>query len=261
MIGAFDNNYMKISFCLIFLLLFIGASAESAAACALTDDGVPACAYWTRADVVFSGKVLKIENAAKSEDLPAGTRKIRFQVLQNFKGADNPTFSLVTADAKTGGGLEIKKGETWIIYAANDIVVKSFTSFRGIKIEPKLANEELETLKSVIGGKTAAAISGRIVSDTSNGKYEYEPVEITVENKGKRFTAETDANGAFNIPVPSEGTYKVEIKLPYRAGIKWNEMLLGASNTEGTPTVFKYEVRLGDGDCNYNVFEVLKRSQ
>ena len=229
--------------------------------CPQTETGVPACAYWTRADVVFSGKVLQIESAAKSEDLPEGSRKVRFQVLQNFKGADNPTFSLITANAKTGGGLEIKKGETWIIYAANDIVVKSFTAFRGIKIEPKIANDELETLKSVIGGKTAAAISGRIVSDVSNGRYEYEPVEITVESKGKRLTAQTDGDGAFNIFVPSEGIYKVELKIPYRAALKWNEMLLGASNTEGTPTVFKYEVRLGDGDCNYNVFEVLKKTQ
>jgi len=249
---------MKAQFVLVILLIFI-AFTEVSFACAQTETGVPACAYWTRADVVFSGKVLKIENAAKSEDLPEGSRKVRFQVLQNFKGADNPTFSLVTADAKTGGGLEIKKGETWIIYAANDIVVKSFTAFRSVKIEPKIPNDELETLRLVIGGKTAAAISGRVVSDVSSGKYEYEAVEITVENKGKRLTAQTDADGAFNIPVPSEGTYKVEIKFPYRAAIKWNEMLLGASNTEGTPTVFKYEVRLNDGDCNYNVFEVRKK--
>jgi len=166
--------------------------------------GEPPCAFWTRADAVFSGKVLKIENASKSEDLPAGARKVRFQVLQNFKGADNPTFSLVTADAKTGG-LEIKKGETWIIYANNDIVVKSFMAFRGVKIEPKAASEELETLKSVVGGKTQAAISGRIVSDVSNGNYEYEPVEITVENKGKRMTAQTDSGGAFNIPAARLG--------------------------------------------------------
>ncbi|HVE56096.1 MAG TPA: hypothetical protein VNB22_04655 [Pyrinomonadaceae bacterium] len=249
---------MKAQFVLFILLIFI-AFTNPAFGCLQTETGVPACAYWTRADVVFSGKVLKIENAAKSEDLPAGARKIRFQVLQNFKGADNPTFSLVTADAKTGGGLEIKKGETWIIYAANDIVVKAFTAFRGIKIEPKIPNDELETLKSVAGGKTEAAISGRIVSDVLNGKYEYEPVEITVENRGKRLVAQTDADGAFNIPVPSEGIYKVEMKLPYRASLKWNEMLLGAFNTEGIPTIFKYEVRLNDGDCNYSFFEVLKK--
>ena len=245
---------MKITRVLFALfILFTSGSVSFARA------GEPPCAYWTRADVVFSGKVLKIENAAQSEDLPAGARKVRFQVLQNFKGADNPTFSLVTKGAKTVGGLEIKKGETWIIYAANDIVVKSFTAFRGVKIEPKTQNEELETLRSVISGTTSAAISGRIVSDLSNDKYEYEAVEITIENKGNRLTAQTDASGAFNIPVPSDGIYKVEIKFPYRAGVKWNEMLLGASNTEGTPTVFKYEVRLGDGDCNYNVFEVSKK--
>jgi len=250
------ENNMK--FILLSFLTFI-VFTDVSFGCSQTETGVPACAYWTRADAVFSGKVLKVENASKSEDLPAGSQKVRFQVLQNFKGADNPTFSLVTTGAKTVGGLEIKKGETWIIYANNDIVVKSFTAFRGTKIEPKIPNDELETLKSVVGGKTDAAISGRIVSDISNGRYEYEPVEVTVESKGKRLTAQTDSDGAFNISVPSEGTYKVELKFPYRAGLEWNEMLLGASNTEGTPTVFKYEVRLNDGDCNYNVFEVRKK--
>ncbi len=240
-------------------LLILTAFHDVSFACPQTETGVPACAYFTRADAVFSGKVLKVEDAPKNEDFPAGARKIRFQVLQNFKGADNPTFSLFTADAKTGGGLSVKTGQTWIIYAANDIVFKSFAAFRGIKIEPKETNDELESLKNVIAGKTETAVSGRLFSDSQSGQYAFEPVEITIAGNGKTLNAKTDADGAFDIPVPSAGNYKVELKFPYRAGLKWNEMLLGVSNIEGVPTLFKYEVRLNDGDCNFNIFEVTKK--
>jgi hypothetical protein len=229
-------------------------------ACPQTETGVPACAYWTRADAVFLGKILNIEKVAGSEDLPTGSRKIRFQVLQNFKGADNPTFAVITKNAKTDCGLNAKKGETWIIYANNDIVIKSFAEFRGVKIEPKVESAELQTLKMVVAGTTSAAISGRIVWQSRNNIDLYEAgEEITVKGNGKKFSAQPDADGAFNIPVPSAGTYKVELKFSYNAPLKWNENLLGTSYTEGIPTLFKYEVRLNDGDCQFSFFEVLKK--
>jgi hypothetical protein len=239
-------------FVLPFFLIFIAFTGVSFA-CAITETGVPACAYWTRADVVFSGKVLKVENAPKSEDLPDGARKVRFQVLQNFKGADNPTFSLVIS------GLEIKSGQTWIIYASNDIVVKSFSAFRGVKIEPKAGSDELESLKNVAGGKSEAMISGRLVSEAGSGNYTGEPFEITVEGGGKRLTAKSDANGAFSLAVPTDGIYKVELKLPFDAALKWNDNLLNTNFKAGNPTVFKYEVRLNDGDCHFSFFEVIKK--
>ncbi len=226
-------------------------------ACPQAETGVPTCAYWTRADVVFLGKILNIEKVSGSEDLPAGSRKIRFQVLQNFKGTDNPTFAVITKDAKTDCGLNAKKGETWIIYANNDIVIKSFAEFRGVKIEPNAANAELGTLKNVIAGKSATAISGRIAAP--DGKYNFEPVEITVEGKNFKQTAKTDDDGAFNVPVPPNANYKIELKFPFEAIVKWNENLLGTALMQGVPTIFKYEAKLNDGDCNFSFFEVLKK--
>lgn len=249
---------MKITFLLFFTLI---AFTQISFACVLTEIGVPACAYFTRADAVFLGKALKVEDAPKSEDLPEGSRKIRFQVLQNFKGADNPTFTLVAAGAKADGGLSIKSGQTWVIYANNDIVVKSFSVFRGVKIEPKINNEELETLKNVSAGKTETSISGRIASDIPNGKYTYETIEISIEGGGKRQTTKTDGEGAFNFAVPAGGKYKIELKFPYSAGLVWADNLLGTSYTQGNPTLFKYEVELYQGDCNYNFFEVTKKPE
>lgn len=240
---------MKFLHGLILVLLF-AASTEVLAACALVDDGAPVCAYWTRADAVFTGKAIKVENAPKNEGFPDGSRKIRFQIEQNYKGADNPTFTVVaTADC----GLKIKSGQKWIIYASNDIVLKSFSAFRGVLIEPKTESEEAGVLKNIIDGKTESAITGRI----TNGADVNQPVEVKVEGNGKAFAAQTDTNGAFNIAVP-DGNYKVELKFPYRASFKWDDNLLGTQLIEGIPTIFKYDVRLNDGDCHFSVFEILR---
>lgn len=244
---------MKILHALILAMLF-AASAETISACALADDGTPVCAYWTRADAVFTGKAVKVENAPSNEGFPAGARKVRFQVQHNYKGADNPTFTVVvTADC----GLKIKSGQTWIIYAANDIVLKSFSAFRGVLIEPKTASEEAVGLKNILDGKSDTAISGRLGS-AAQGRYFYEPVEISVAGGGKTLSARTDADGAFNIAVPPDANYTVELKFPYRAGLKWDDNLLGTKLTAGIPTLFKYNVKLNDGDCHFGFFEVSK---
>jgi len=248
---------MKTRLLLILALIFI-ASAASVFACTLAEDGTPVCAYWTRADAVFLGKAVKVEDAPKNENFPDGARKIRFQVLQNFKGADNPTFTVAVTDPLCG--VNVKSGQTWIIYAGNDIVLKSFSAFRGIRqIEPKEANGEAETLKNILAGKSDTAISGRLSS--AGGSYIYEPVEISVAGNGKLLTAKTNADGAFNVAVPPDVNYKVELKFPYKASFKWDENLLGTSLTEGIPTFFRYEVKLNDGDCHFSFFEVLKKSQ
>jgi hypothetical protein len=247
---------MRSSSLLILSLIFI-ASAASAFACPVAADGTPVCAYWTRADAVFLGKAVKVEDAPRNEDFPAGARKIRFQVLQNFKGADNPTFTVAVTDPLCG--LKVKSGQTWIIYAGNDVVLKSFSAFRGVKIEPKINNAESDALKNILAGKSDTAIAGRFSSVAGNGGYAFEPVEISIAGNGKLLTAKTDADGAFNIAVPPDANYKVELKFPYRAGVNWNENLLGTSLTDGLPTLFKYEVRLNDGDCHFSFFEVIKR--
>lgn len=244
---------MKIRFGVILFLIFV-ASAQVSLACMKTETGAPVCAYWTRADVAFLGKAVKVENAPRSEDLAEGARKIRFQVLENYKGADNPTFTVVV---KPDCGANIKSGQTWIVYASSDIVLKTFSAFRAARVEPKIPNAEAETLKNIFAGNSETAVAGRFVSAAQNS-YAFEPVEITVTGGGKLFTAKSDADGEFNVAVP-DGNYKIELKFPYKANLKWDENLLGASLTEGIPTVFKYDVRLNDGDCHFALFEVLNR--
>lgn len=246
---------MKIhAFFISSLLIFV--LAADAAACMWLYE-VPVCASWTQADAVFLGKVIKIEDAEKSENLGKGMRKIRFQVQENFKGADNPTFTLFQSEWITSCHPDFKKGETWVVFARNDIVVKSFTPFRGFSVAPKETSADLEALRNIVAGKSQSHIVGQFVS--KSGKYSYDPIEIAVTGGGMNITAKTDAEGRFDFPVPY-GNYRIELKLPYKARIKWDENLLGTSLAEGVPTVFKYDVRLNDGDCHFGLFEVSRQS-
>ena len=246
---------MKFRVVFLYLLCFI-VFAETASACAQTETGVPVCAFWTRADAVFSGRALKVEDAPKNEDFPEGARKVRFQVQRNFKGADNPTFTLVMLP---DCGVNIKSGQSWLIYAANDIVVKSFSVMRGLRLDPKIPSEETGALENIATGKSATAIAGRI-SGLGNVS-PAQPIEIVAVADGKVFNAAADAAGAFNLGVAPDASYKVEVRFPFRTGLKWADDLLNASLAEGTPTIFKYEVRLGDGDCHFSAFEVTKKSE
>jgi hypothetical protein len=251
---------MKTKFVSLSFLIFAVFSGISYG-CAAKEFGVPVCAYFTRSSAVFLGKALEIENLSGKEDYPEGRRKVRFKVLQNFKGVENPTFTLLTSNQKADCGLKIKTGQTWIVYAGHDIDGKSFYGFRGVKYNPQEKNEELEILKASAEGKAETSILGQLATASPPGKYSYEPVEITIDGNGTRKNTTTDAEGAFILsPLPA-GKYRVKMSFPYRADLVWPELLLKTSFNEGIPTFFEYEVELRQGDCEFNFFEVLKKTK
>jgi hypothetical protein len=247
---------MKTSLAISCVLFFAGLTG-SALGCARAESGAPACADYTRADVVFLGKIVKIEDAAGNDDFPAGSRKIRFQVLSNFKGADNPTISVVTAGAKNDCGLKIKTGETWIVYAGLDQAAKFFREFRGRKVEPKGADSEAETLKAIAAGLTDSVFAGRFA--TAGRPYADEKIEVTLRRAGgKSLSAATDAEGAFSFAPLAAGKYRVRLAFPYRASLVWDEYLLNTNFAAGATSLFDYEIELREGDCLYNLFDVRK---
>lgn len=228
-------------------------------ACSRFEFGVPTCAKFTRADAVFIGKAIKIEDLTGKGDYLDNELKVQFRVQQNFKGAENPTFTLITNDWRAACGLEIRKGQTWIIYA-NYNEDKTFVSNTGYKYNPKEDKEDLEILKAASERKTDTTISGRLIS-YGTYEYKYEPIEITVEGKGSRQITITNAEGTFNISSLTAGNYKVKMKFPFHASLLFLIPNLKSIYTEGTPTFFEYEVELKQGDCNYSFFEIFRYSK
>ena len=229
-------------------------------ACTRFEFGVPIQAEFTRADAVFIGKVVKVEDLTGKDDYPDKWLKVQFKIQQNFKSAESPTFTLVTNDWRAACGLKIKTGQTWIIYAHYDDEDKIFRSNIGNKYNSLEDKEEVELLKLASERKTDTTISGRLISD-GGYPYKHEAVEITVEGNGNQQTTTTNADGTFSISSLTAGNYKVKMKFPFRAFLEHRVSDEKPVYTEGTPTLFEYEVKLKQGDYDYSFFEIFRYSK
>ncbi len=242
------------------LILIFVVFANFLFACSRFEFGVPICANFTRADAIFVGKAIKVEDLTGKDDYPDDWLRVQFKVQQNFKSADNPTFTLVINDWRSACGLEIKKGQTWIIYANYDDKNKTFESNIGSKYNPLEDKEDLEILKKASERKTDTTISGRLIS-YGTYEYTYEAVEITVEGNGSRQITTTNADGTFNISSLTAGNYKIKMKFPFHASVSFIIPNLKYVSTEGIPTFFEYEVELKRGDCDYSFFKIFRYSK
>ncbi|MCA1624826.1 MAG: carboxypeptidase-like regulatory domain-containing protein [Acidobacteria bacterium] len=246
---------------LLWLLILISVVFTNVSfACSRFEFGVPICAQFTRADAVFIGKAIKIEDLTGKDDYPDNWLKVQFKVQQNFKGAKNSIFTLITNDWRAACGLKIKKGQTWIIYANYDDEDNTFVSNIGYKYNPKEDKEDLEILNAASERKTNTTISGRLISHGAY-EYKYEPVEITVEGNGSRQTTTTNVEGTFKVSPLTAGNYKVKMKFPFHASPNFVIPNLKYVYTEGTPTFFEYEAELKLGDCDYSFFEIFRYSK
>lgn len=241
-----------------FICLFF---SNTSLACSRFEFGVPISAQFTRADAVFVGKVVKVEFLNGNDDYPKHSKRVHFKVEQNFKGAESSTLNLVIYDWKAMCGLNIKAGQTWIIYAKYDEKDKTFVSNTGNKYNSEEYKEDLEILKTASEGKIDTSISGRLTSFPEYNEYKFEAVEITVEGNGIQKTTNTNADGTFNITSLPAGNYKVKMKLPYKAEITTNLSNVDFNNTEGKTTFLEYEVELKQGDCDYSFFGIFKYSK
>jgi hypothetical protein len=241
------------------ILIFV-AFTNVSFACSRFVFGVPICAEFAQADAVFLGKAIKVEDLTGKDDYPDNWKRVHFKVQQNFKGAENPTFTIITNDWRAACGLKIKKGETWIIYANSDEESKTFASNTGNKYTAKEYKEDLEILKAVSERKTNPTISGRLIS-FPDYIYKDEPVEITVEGNGSRLITTTNAEGAFKVSSLFAGNYKVKMTFPFKADFIANIQDLKYDNSKGTQTFLEYEVELKQGDCDYSFFEVYKNNK
>lgn len=243
------------------LVLILVAFSNISFACTRFEFGVPIQAEFTRADAVFIGKAIKVEDLNGKDNHPSDYVRVQFKVTQNFKGAENPTFTITTSDWRAACGLKIKKGQTWIIYANYDDEDKIFRSIIGNKYNSSEDKEELEILKTASERKTDTTISGRLT--LSFGLYQYkEAVEITVEGNGVRQTTTTQPDGTFSVASLSAGNYKVKMKLPSGASIIY--FTISGQKPEFTKqlsTLFEYEVKLKQGDFDYSFFEISRYSR
>lgn len=236
--------------------------ANASYACSRFEWGVPECASYTRADAVFFGKAIKVEDLTGKNDFPDGWRKVLFEVRHNLKGAENKTIELVTADWRAACGLKIKKGQTWYIFATYNSEEKYFEDFLGVKYSEKKDAEKIKSLKKEMSANINGEISGKLVSYPGGLVYLYEPAEVMLEGNENRQTIFSNDKGDYKFSALKAGNYKVRMKFPFRASLLWSgydEAM--TSFREEFPSTLDYEVELKAGDCDFRYFEVFKYSK
>jgi len=247
---------MKIKLILLLLsALFIFTDVSSA--CTYWEQDVPMCAHFTRADAVFMGKVTKIEHKFSGNE-DGFWRRVHFKVQQNFKGADSPTFTLLTSPWEAACGLHVKKDQTWFVYAKFDDEDKVYRSFNGSKFDGKEDKDYLNFLKTASEGRLDTSISGQLIPAGSYTTNRYSGIEVTIEENGSQQTTLANDEGKFKFSSLKAGNYKVRLNFPYLAGVVWYYTETKYINQSGTPTLFGYEVKLKQGECDYKFMEVIK---
>ena len=242
------------------LFLFLFAFSNISFACSQFEQDVPSCAYFTRADAVFIGKITKIErNFNGNED--GFWRRVHFKIINNFKGAKNSTLTLLTSPWEAACGLNVKKGQTWVVYAKYDDEEKVYISFRGNEYNQTEDKEYSEFLEAASKGKLKTSISGQLIP---SGRYEtnsYSGIKIKIEGNGNQQETETNSDGKFDFSSLSAGNYKVKLKFPCFASLLWFYPKIKFAYLYENPTIFEYDVQLKQGECDYKFFEVSKPSK
>lgn len=235
------------------LILF----SSSSIACQRFPYNLPICAEFTKHEAVFLGKVIKIEDLTGKGDYYDNTLKVEFKIQENFKGAEKETLTLITPDWRGACGLEVKKGQTWLVYASYDNEDKVFESIDGKKYNSKSDREEIEILRNSSKKKSLGEISGQFISFMNY--YQYEPAEIILEGEGIRQTANSDENGKYRFSNLRAGLYKIEIRFPFYASFltvyeKSNVFI----KEQEIPSIYRYEVELKESDCDFFGNEIIK---
>lgn len=166
------------------------------------------CRQYANADAVFAGDVVEVTEQA---DPGAGRKTVHLRVGRTYKGM--MTVGQVVAVAMPGGSsascsLDVTAGSRYVIYAGLEKGRISTNLCRGS--HPLAAGAAWPPLPPEGG-----VVSGRLTRDDL-GAGRPRPlggVAVWIATPGRRFTANTDAAGAFRLTGVPAGTWTVEFGL------------------------------------------------
>jgi hypothetical protein len=129
-------------------------------------------------------------------------RRVRFDVAENFAGADSPTFELYTSLDGPSCGFDFVEGETYLVEAYRSPgqdrwLTGSCSRTRALA----QASEELRVLRA---WKSGLRLPGRIQGHTDAG------VRVTLLGDRQTLETATDSNGRFEFANLEAGNYEVQ---------------------------------------------------
>jgi hypothetical protein len=239
----------------ILAVLCMTTFTELIQACECREYRTPICAQFWRSDAVFVGQVLDTKPLKRKPDDVYTYVMSRFMVQETFRGVSGPIVNVGTA-ANTLCEPKFKKGKRYLVYASLDD--KTNQLFSGMCNGTTLAvdiDESLKELRKLAHREVGESISGLVKTRGYEG---LAGVAVEVISDGKTFKAMTTKYGEFSVSLPSPGSFKVRVSVPYVVQLmdSSNDGFTVRSNQSESGSTFEYDVILEKSQCSYLELDV-----
>jgi hypothetical protein len=188
--------------------------------------------------------------------------RLKFEIIKVFKGEISDSFEafyntswITSCDTL----LDIKPGQTWVIFAKKDYKEPDFyvTSSSFLYDAKKEANR-IHSLEMFQKGESDNGIYGQIranypLSITSRKNY-----KVIAEGNGQRFAAAMDEYGRFTFLSLSPGTYKIKMYLPFAGFVRnYNRTVVEELIFDEPVNLYTYELNFATNENKCNYFSVI----
>jgi carboxypeptidase family protein len=195
-----------------------GAAAEACSCGPRSATCGPPQDYW-QVGAVFAGRVTAIDRLAESTPPTAGRRRVRFHVIEKFRGgvAGPGGDVVVYTDAAAVCGYPFRVGKEYFVYAVRQHEGRLVTSTCSRTAPLDRSAADLAYARRAVNG---APPPGRIVGqvrEAADGRGRVRllsGVTVTIARQGMFQAASTDAWGQYSIEPASAGTYVLNVQLP-----------------------------------------------
>ncbi len=200
------NRYLHHSLCIV---VFLIGSAATVFACICGKAST--CELYNSSTLVFVGKAVAIEQATNGS---FKTETTVFEIKEMFLGDISATVRVRT---KSGFSCDVEftVGETYLVFAGGSKTDGFGTGFCSGNLPMEYASEPIAELRKLSGSNGDGRLAGTVLEEFNrrSGEEKREPIkdvklEITEILTGRKYTANTNTVGRFDIAVPP-GRYTV----------------------------------------------------
>src|SRR2546422_8775099 len=207
-------------FCALSSIAFLFLSCAPTLACSC---GISGKCDIPGADVIFLGRVASKQVA--SGCTPDGicssavSASVRFDVLENFGGANAPQLEVETTEGCCACGITFSVGETYVVFA-NRYQEQLQTNTCTATQPAATATALIRQLRARAKGGPTATLFGLVALDTQP-HYSWEPapiqpirgVEVKAVGTQREFTVMTDGDGVYDFPFLPPDDYSIRAAL------------------------------------------------
>ncbi|MFZ0063994.1 MAG: carboxypeptidase-like regulatory domain-containing protein [Pyrinomonadaceae bacterium] len=151
---------------------------------------------------------------------------------------------------------KFKKGKRYLVYASlDDKTNQLFTGMcRGTTLAVDI-DESLKELRKLAHREVGESISGFIKTHRYQG---LPGIAVEVKSNDKTFKTMTTKYGEFSISLPSPGSFKVRVSVPYAVRLmdSSDDDLAVRSNQTESGSTFEYDVTLEKSQCSHLELDV-----